>query len=337
MIRKKHIPPPFVLNEGHSLDINYDGYDDMAGSAENWKQYCTYQLLPDALKGHHQILQLHSMQIAYVQRPGGFMYDTSSPKDCFNFAVVEECADKACFESIKIHTGDIVFFDDSRSLNFMTNNAIKLCVVNIQKDKVGTLQPKISQALYHTIKDTDRVISKTLREIWKQFTSQDGLKKDSDRFRNTEEKIKGLLLKMLTEQTPTLPKLTKGEKIALKIRDQVYYHMDAKFDIDHLANEHKISKKTLHNGFKSLFGFSPGHFLRQMKLNLVHNELKKSNPDQTTVSRVAQKWGFTHMGHFSDYYAELFGEVPSLTLRRDYHGDIAIIEKSCVSRQEEMI
>jgi AraC family ethanolamine operon transcriptional activator len=113
--------------------------------------------------------------------------------------------------------------------------------------------------------------------------------------------------------------------------------MDAKFDIDHLVNEHQISKKTLHNGFKSLFGFAPGHFLRQMKLNLVHNELKESNPSQTTVSRVAQKWGFTHMGHFSDYYAELFGEVPSLTLRRDYHGDVAIIERSCVSRQEEII
>ena len=54
------------------------------------------------------------------------------------------------------------------------------------------------------------------------------------------------------------------------------------------------------------------------------------------MSQIAQKWGFTHMGHFSGYYAKLFGETPSQTLHRDYHEDMAIIENACVSRGEEI-
>ncbi|WP_415407947.1 helix-turn-helix domain-containing protein [Sulfurovum sp. CS9] len=335
MQTKKHIPPPLILNEGYFVDHYYDGHEEMHSHTENWDLHCTYQLLPNALKGHHQILQLHSMQLSCVQRPGGMMDNSSSAKDCLTFAVLEESTDKACFDHMKIQAGDIVFFDDSRPLNFLTNDAFKLCAVTMQKEKMGTLLPKVSQALYHTIKDTDDVMSKALNTIWEEFTEQGECKKDKETFRDAEEKINSILMKLLEEQTPTPPKLTKGEEKALDIRDQVYHHMDRKINIESLSKQHHISERTLQNSFKSLFGFTPNYFLRQLKLNLVHNELKKSDPAQSTVSRIAQKWGFTHMGRFSSFYTELFGENPSKTLKRDYQGNPAIA-KSCASRQEEM-
>ncbi len=57
------------------------------------------------------------------------------------------------------------------------------------------------------------------------------------------------------------------------------------------------------------------YFFCTLKLNLVYYELQKSDPEQTSVSIVALKWGFVHMGHFSAYYKELFGEYPSETLK----------------------
>lgn len=329
------MPPPLILTEGYFVNHYYDGLEEMHSHTENWELHCTYQLLPNALKGHHQVLQLHSMQLSYVQRPGGMMDNSSSAKDCLTFAVLEESADKACFDRMKLQAGDIVFFDDSRPLNFLTNDAFKLCAVTIQKEKMGALLPKVSQALYHTIKDTNDVMSKALHNIWKEFTDQGECKKDKKAFRDAEEEINNILMKLLTEQTPTPPKLTKGEEKALDIRDQVYRHMDGKINIGSLAKQHQISEKTLQNSFKSLFGFTPNHFLRQLKLNLTHNDLKKSDPNQSTVMRIAEKWGFMHMGRFSNFYTELFGENPSQTLRRDYQGGIPIA-KSCVSRQEEM-
>jgi len=43
-----------------------------------------------------------------------------------------------------------------------------------------------------------------------------------------------------------------------------------------------------------------------------------------------------HMGQFSHYYTELFGENPSQTLKTDYRISIPIAN-SCVRRQEEII
>ena len=60
-------------------------------------------------------------------------------------------------------------------------------------------------------------------------------------------------------------KLTKGEKTALAIRDQVYHHMDGKVNIDAFAKQYQVSIQTLENAFKSLFGFTPKKFLQLLK------------------------------------------------------------------------
>lgn len=332
---KKYNPPPLVLNEGLFIDLHYDGYEEMQSIADNHTHLCTYQLLPNALKGNHQVLQLHSMQINFVERPGGMMNNSGSPKDCITFAVLEECADKACFHRMKPQAGDIVFYDDLYPYNFMTKGAFKLYAVNMQKEKLGDLLPYVTQALNHVIKDTDAVMSKTLRSILKLFTDQNDDKKDKNAIKEVEEKIKNVLMKMLREQTPILPQLTKGEDTVLDIRDQIQGHMDGKINIKSLAKEHHISEKTLQNSFKSLFGFTPVHFLRQLKLNFVYRDLIKSDPEQSTVTKIAHKWGFTHMGHFSNHYTELFGENPSLTLRGTYQRDTALTD-SCAVRQEDI-
>ncbi len=111
--------------------------------------------------------------------------------------------------------------------------------------------------------------------------------------------------------------------------------MDGKIDIGSLAEQHQCTKQTLTVSFKSLFGFTPQRFLRLLKLNHVHYELLHSNPEESTVSRIASKWGFVHMGRFSAYYAELFGQQPSQTLQNSsYHRKN--IEKECVNRREEL-
>lgn len=333
---KKYTPPaPLILEAGHFIELDYDGYEEMDSSSENWEHYCTYKLLPNALKGHHQVLQLHSMQLSCVQRPGGLMYASSSAKDCITFAVIAESSGKACFDNIKLEAGDILFFDDSHPFSFMTSGAFKLCAITMQKEKMGDILPEISNALYHIIKDTDAVMSKTLYAIWEQYTNKSDANKGANTYKDTEEKIKNVLMKLLRKQTPTLPKLTKGEKKVLAIRDQIQQHMDGKFTVKSLAKKYHMSEKTIHNSFKSLFGFTPSYFLRQLKLNFAHQDLKKSDPKQSTVSKIAFKWGYTHMGNFSHYYTELFNENPSQTLMRGEKESI-VLQKSCASRKEDI-
>ncbi len=335
MKKNKYNPPPLTLTEGYFSDKYYDGSTMMAQSINNWKQLCPYQLRPDGLSGRHQVLQLHSMQIAYAQRKGGTMHNIGSAKECLTIGVVEACAGKACIGNIKLQAGDILFFDDSHPHNFVTNDMIQFTAVTIRKSSLESRRCKLSKALDQCIKDTDTRFATTLHEIWKRFTESSHEKKNTQIYKDAEEEILTVIMELLSEQTPCKPKLTAGEKIALEIRDQVFHHMDGDISISSLAKQYEVSEQTLQNSFKSLFGFTPKLFLRQLKLNIVRQELQKNNPGQKTVSKVALKWGFRHMGRFSAYYTELFGENPSQTLKNT-QADKKGLTAACVSRQEEI-
>jgi len=336
MIKKIYDPPPLTLTEGYFSDKHYNSYEMMSKSINNWKQLCPYQLSPVGLSGRHQVLQLHSMQIAYARRNGGTMHNAGSSKECLTIAVVEACADKACFGHLKLQAGDILFFDDSHPHNFVTNDSIQFTALTIRKSSLGSQQSKLFKARDHCIKDTDARFATILRTIWNRFTDPSHKMKDIQSYKDAEKEILTVIMKLLSEQTPAKSKLTAGEKIALEIRDQVFHHMDGDISISSLAKQYKVSEQTLQNSFKSLFGFTPKLFLRLLKLNIVRQELQKSDPKQNTVSKIALKWGFKHMGRFSAYYTELFGENPSLTLKNSQTNEKGLKE-ACVLRQEEMV
>ena len=324
---------PFSLKKGFSSQEIYNDYSSMNESAsDNWDFKCTYQLLPQGLSGEHKVLQLDTMQLSYAKRPGGMMQDTSTAKGSIAIGIIEYVADKACFDRMKLKSGDILFFDDSKPFNVMSNDTFNFSVISIHKNTLGKLLPKFTKALNHRIKDKDKILETLLYKIWEEFST----KNSESNYKAAEKAIIKQITTLLENQTLIPSTLTRGEEIALAIRDQVYHHMDGNVNISKLAEQYKVSEKTLQNSFKSFYGFTPKYFLRQLKLNLIHHELKKSDPKQSTVSKIALKWGFKHMGRFSSYYTELYGENPSQTLRTDYQAGISIA-KSCVSRQEEMI
>ncbi len=322
---------PLVLKEGYMSDQHYDDYSDMTKSFINWKHQCTYKLSRDGLSGHHQILQLQNMQIAYAKRIGGVMHKSISAKDCFTVAVVKSLQDKICFGNLKLKVNDILFFDDSHSNIFIANDDIEFIAINIQKKSLGFEGDLLREALDCSVPDTSISFATMLRDIWKECRESD---KKID-YLQIEKKILSYIVEILTQETPRQPKLTKGEKIALSIRDKVFHHMDAKIDIKSLANEYDVSEQTLQNSFKSLFGFTPQYFLRLLKLNNVRQELKTSDYHEAKVSKIANRWGFAHMGRFSAYYKELFGENPSETLK-NAQINAKYIATDCVTRKEEV-
>ena len=336
MNKTKESYRPLELQEGFYLDNYYENHQMMYTNSEsrNWKYQCTYQLLPDRVAGHHQVLHLSNMQVSYARREGGIMQDVNIPTDTISLASIEEAGDKICFHRTKIKTGDIIFYDGSRSYNLLTNNTVKFRIVTIKKSFLGPLLPLLEDALHKTIHDTDKLLSRTLKEVWETFTTT--TKRDEIDFVNAEAKILEVIKELLNDQTPKLHKLTKGEEVCLKIREDVYNHIDAKVEIKSLSREYNISQRTMQVSFRSLFGLTPNKFLRQMKLNHVYHNLRYKNDKKESVMKIAHKWGFTHMGHFTTYYKKLFGETPSQTLLAGLKEE-EILANSCVIREEELL
>lgn len=73
------------------------------------------------------------------------------------------------------------------------------------------------------------------------------------------------------------------------------------------------SPRKLEYCFHSVLGVSPARYLRTLRLNGVHRELRRAHDG--AVHDIAARWGFRHMGEFAAAYRRQFGELPSQTLR----------------------
>jgi transcriptional regulator GlxA family with amidase domain len=76
-----------------------------------------------------------------------------------------------------------------------------------------------------------------------------------------------------------------------------------------------LSVRALDDGFQRYVGTPPMTYLRQVRLTRAHEDLVTADPDDTTVTAVARKWGFGHYGRFAADYRRRFGRKPSETLR----------------------
>lgn len=80
----------------------------------------------------------------------------------------------------------------------------------------------------------------------------------------------------------------------------------------------KMSERSLQYGFKEYLGMTPCRYLRTVRLNRVHNDLKVAcHPEQKVVD-IALQWGFLELGRFAGEYQFFYQELPSETLRKPY-------------------
>ncbi|GMA29547.1 helix-turn-helix domain-containing protein [Arenivirga flava] len=84
--------------------------------------------------------------------------------------------------------------------------------------------------------------------------------------------------------------------------------------IDRIAEAAGLSVRGVQDAFQRRHGMPPLEYLRLLRLDRVREDLL--SPDGgSTVGAVANRWGFTHLGRFAQYYGERFGERPRDTMR----------------------
>jgi transcriptional regulator GlxA family with amidase domain len=83
-----------------------------------------------------------------------------------------------------------------------------------------------------------------------------------------------------------------------------------------LARSVSVSVRSLQDGFARSIGVSPTRYLRDVRLDRVHEDLRTADPHTATVSQVAGRWGFLYLSRFAAAYRQRFGQSPSETLRQ---------------------
>jgi AraC family ethanolamine operon transcriptional activator len=120
---------------------------------------------------------------------------------------------------------------------------------------------------------------------------------------------------MQAVQTPYLPAHQRRFATVLAARALVSQPMHQALTVDEVCARLHLTRRTLQNHFHSVVGLSPADFLKAVRLNACRHQLRAASVQELSVQDVAAQWGFFHMGHFAHDYKEMFGELPSHTLR----------------------
>ena len=101
-------------------------------------------------------------------------------------------------------------------------------------------------------------------------------------------------------------------RTSMEFADQ---HVGEYLSVQQLATAAGVSERTLRDAFQHCFGLAPVRYLNRRALHQVRRALKAANPSLATVTQVASEFGVWELGRFARDYRNLFGELPSETLR----------------------
>jgi AraC-like DNA-binding protein len=84
--------------------------------------------------------------------------------------------------------------------------------------------------------------------------------------------------------------------------------------IDELCRVAHVSERRLRAAFLEEFDQPPSAYFRTWALDCAHRQLRLSTPTDRTVTEIANRLGFSHLGRFAQHYRQCYGQPPSTTL-----------------------
>jgi AraC-like DNA-binding protein len=82
-----------------------------------------------------------------------------------------------------------------------------------------------------------------------------------------------------------------------------------------IARATHVTARAVQLAFRRHLQTTPSAYLRRIRLQHAHDQLRDAVPGSTTVSAVAAQWGFLNGSQFAVHYRTAFAELPSRTLQ----------------------
>jgi AraC-like DNA-binding protein len=111
---------------------------------------------------------------------------------------------------------------------------------------------------------------------------------------------------------PVSPAMPRQVKRAI---DYMVANLGAALDVGDIAREAGVRVRALQIAFQQFKQMSPLDYLRHLRLEAVRRDIL-AGARGATVSDIARRCGFSHMGRFSAQYREAFGELPTESMQK---------------------
>jgi transcriptional regulator GlxA family with amidase domain len=145
------------------------------------------------------------------------------------------------------------------------------------------------------------------RPVWCELQRKGSIFRSTLVAREVEDALAAMFVQASLISLSSTQKLSSEETEPAHLgraEDFLMAHLDSPVSLPEVADAAGVTVRTLSRASRS------------RRLETVRGELLAAEPGSTSVTQVALRYGFAHLGRFSVEYRKLFGERPSETLAR---------------------
>lgn len=99
-----------------------------------------------------------------------------------------------------------------------------------------------------------------------------------------------------------------------RARAYMHDHLSELRSVAEIASAVGITPRSLQNGFRRVFNMTPAEYLRDIRIQALHEALLRADPSRS-VTELMQDVGIVNFGRYAQYYRRKIGVAPSQTLR----------------------
>jgi len=103
-------------------------------------------------------------------------------------------------------------------------------------------------------------------------------------------------------------------RIAKLTEEYIQEHYTDAIHMEDICRVTRVGVRTLQRCFREYFDVNISEYILSVRLQKTHHELVTSHRSEKTVSRIALKHGFNHLGRFSALFHQRYGDRPSEVL-----------------------
>lgn len=315
----------------HADDIailrhRFNEIDALAEAARHW-QIDFHQLDRGGFLGEMGQVSADSVTVIHCQFNRRLQQLGSAPPGCRTFAVPLRDHTPLAWRGHEVLSGDLMGFGSDVEMSAISLPGFHVFAVSIGEELLVDAAQGLGFDSYEEILTREQVVRcpagplGALREFCSRATGSSPVTPAS-RLALAEAlryELPSLMLQGFLPGERKLPRPVsfdrqRGLRLALEVIRDAREPICRVSDLCRLTG---AGERTLRYAFAETFGVSPKSYLQSLRLNAVRRELLQGRED-TVIADVANHQGFWHMGQFAADYRRMFGELPSVTLKRVY-------------------
>jgi len=320
--------PTGLFPAGVAAEAEFGDVDQLTATIREW-DHSVAQLGRGTFRGNLALAHTSSLQLYRATWSPAFLVQGRVPPGSVVFGAQCGGAAGAVWRGRELKGGDVLLLESHQELDLQTRGACDMLVLSISADLFArhaeTLRGeplRIAGADRWSMLGRSTVLRQTVhrRMVRHWMTLLQSALRLGDDLCNQQiaAQVEAETLEMLLVHAapPTRERpLAERRRAALRARQYMVLNIDEPLTIHDICQAVHACERTLHLGFREAYGITPKRFLKTLRLNAIHRDLRRAEPHQTVTSLACRR-GFFHFSNFAADYRRLFGELPSQTLQR---------------------